>query len=92
MKVIQITDLTPDELQSLLKETISLVINQHQNSVKTIDDEVYYTRKQVASLFDVELSTIHNWSKKGILHPVGLGNRVYFKRSEIEQALIRLNP
>jgi len=49
------------------------------------------TRNEVAELFKCDLSTIHNWCKKGKLIPYGIGNRVYFKRSEIELSLINLS-
>lgn len=48
----------------------------------------YLTRNEVADLLKCDLSTIHNWCKKGKLIPYGIGNRVYFKRSEIEAVLI----
>lgn len=46
------------------------------------------TRDEVKNIFKCDLSTIHNWCKKGKLKPHGIGNRVYFKRSEIEAALL----
>jgi hypothetical protein len=46
------------------------------------------TRNEVAELFKCDLSTIHNWCKKGKLIPYGIANRVYFKRSEIDQFLL----
>lgn len=49
------------------------------------------TRNEVAELFKCDLSTIHNWCKKGKLIPYGIGNRVYFKRNEIELALTNLS-
>jgi excisionase family DNA binding protein len=48
------------------------------------------TRTQVSELLKCDLSTIHNWCKKGKLTPYGIGNRIYFKRSEIEAVLIPL--
>lgn len=52
----------------------------------------YLTRQNVADLFRVNLSTIHNWSKNGTLRPLGIGgSRVYFLRSDIDACLIPLN-
>jgi predicted DNA-binding transcriptional regulator AlpA len=48
------------------------------------------TRNEVAELLKCDLSTIWLWCKKGKLVPYGIGNRIYFKRSEIELALINL--
>ncbi|WP_019670797.1 helix-turn-helix domain-containing protein [Eudoraea adriatica] len=48
------------------------------------------TREETARYLKISLSALWHWSKKGILPSYGIGNRVYYKRSEIEKALIRL--
>jgi hypothetical protein len=45
------------------------------------------SRKEVADLFKCDLSTIHNWTKKGKLKKYCIGDRTYYKRSEVELAL-----
>ena len=52
----------------------------------------YLSRAQVAKMLSCDLSTIHNYCKKHKLIPYGIAGRVYFKRSEVEAALIPLNP
>ncbi|WP_299159308.1 helix-turn-helix domain-containing protein [uncultured Eudoraea sp.] len=49
------------------------------------------TREETAQSLKISLSTLWHWSKKGILPSYGIGNRVYYKRSEIENSLIRIN-
>ena len=49
------------------------------------------SRNEVAKLLKIDLSTVHNWTKKGKLLAHGLGNRVYYKRSEVEAAIKPLN-
>jgi excisionase family DNA binding protein len=46
------------------------------------------TREEMSNLLKCDLSTIHNWTKKGKLHAYGIGNRVYYKRSEVEASLV----
>ena len=50
----------------------------------------FLTRSEVAEMFKCDLSTIHNWTKKKKLNPYGIGNRVYYKRTEVEAALKQL--
>ena len=50
------------------------------------------TRQEVANFLKIDLSTLHHWTKKGKLTRYGLGKRIYFKRKEIEQALVELEP
>ena len=49
------------------------------------------TRNEVSELLKCDLSTLHNWVKKGKLIPYGIGSRIYFKRTDIENALVCLN-
>ncbi|HSC55290.1 MAG TPA: helix-turn-helix domain-containing protein [Phnomibacter sp.] len=51
----------------------------------------YLTREEVASLLKCDLSTLYHWTKKGKLKSYGIGNRVYYKRTEIELAIKPLN-
>ena len=42
-------------------------------------------------MLDVDLSTIHNWTKRGKLKAYGIAGRIYYKRSEVEMAIKPLN-
>lgn len=46
------------------------------------------TREEVAKILKCDLSTVHNWTKKGFLKSYGINGRVYYKSQEIENALI----
>lgn len=46
-----------------------------------------YTREETAKYLRISLPTLNIWSKTGTLKSYRLGNRVYYKRSDIEQAL-----
>ncbi|MDP1995536.1 MAG: helix-turn-helix domain-containing protein, partial [Ignavibacteria bacterium] len=51
----------------------------------------YLTRQEVAQMLSVDISTVHNYCKRKILNPLGIGGRVYFIRSEVEASLKPLN-
>ena len=52
--------------------------------------EEYLTRNDVSQMLKVDLSTIHIWTRDGKLIRYKLGKRVYYKRSEIEDALVEI--
>ncbi len=56
-----------------------------------IHNKEYLTRQEAAELLRVDLSTIHNWTKRNILTSYGIGGRVYYKKEEIDRAFIKLN-
>ena len=50
----------------------------------------YLGRKEVAEMLNVNISTIHNWTVKGILTALQIGGRIYYKKADIEAAMIKL--
>ena len=86
---IQFLGTSPIELSEILKEALKEQINEIKNSIP--QSEQLLTREQTADLLNVNLSTLWAWTKKGKLQSYGIGNKVFYKRSEIENSLIPLN-
>jgi excisionase family DNA binding protein len=55
------------------------------------EEDQLLTRKEAAKYLGVTVATVWRWSKNGNLPYYGIGNRVYYKRSEVESALIKLS-
>ena len=49
------------------------------------------SRSEIAKELSVSLVTIDQWCKKGILKRYRIGNLVRFKRSEIEEAITKID-
>lgn len=90
METIQFIQTTPEQLNTQIAETVKNQLSDFLENYKPKQPNDYLTRKEVSELLKVDLSTIHNWCKSGKLKPLGIGNRVYFLRFEIEQSLIPL--
>lgn len=78
-------DLKEEILQGV-KDYLQEILSQKKEK-ETID---LLTRQETAKFFSIDLSTLHNWTNQGKLQSYGIGNRKYYKLSEIEQALIKL--
>lgn len=91
METIQFLNVTPDELKKEITKEVINHLNEFLKNFKPKQPNEYYTRKEVSDLFKVDISTIHNWCKSGRLKPLGLGNRVYFLKSDIDKCLTPLN-
>lgn len=61
---------------------------QAKEPVLQSNEPTLMTRAEVSKFFQVNMSTVRNWSISGILQPYYIGDRVYFKRSEVMNALI----
>ena len=90
MNTIQITELTTNELKSLLMKEVQQVVNQIREEFQPKTQTQYLTRKQVEIMLDINLTTLNNWTNKGVLISYGIQGRVYYKRDEVERAFIEL--
>ncbi|WP_167607628.1 helix-turn-helix domain-containing protein [Maribellus sediminis] len=90
-RLIQFISIVLNELIQPLKNQIKEEFKELKRQVQPKEPEEYLTRNEVKDLLKVDLSTIHNWTKRGKLKAYGIGNRVYYKRSEVEQAIKPLN-
>lgn len=91
MSTVQFIQTTPEQLQEKISEGVKNQLQDFLKNFKPKQPNEYLTRSEVADLFKVDLSTIHNWCKSGKLKPMGIGARVYFLRSDIEKSLTPLN-
>ena len=92
MSQIQFIQYTPQQLQEEIQRGIKAQLDGFLQHFKPKQPNEYLTRSDVAQMFNVDLSTVHNWCKSGKLKPMGIGSRVYFLREDIEASLIPLKP
>jgi hypothetical protein len=88
---VQFIQYTPEQLRSEISNGVKIQLDDFLKHFKPVQPAEYLTRQQVAKMFDVDLSTVHNWCKSGKLKPLGIGSRVYFLRSQVEASLKPLN-
>ena len=86
MGTIQMIQVTPNELANLISESVKTQIQELINATnkeqpKDVNDLL--SRKETAEFFKVSLVSIHSWMKDGIIKPYKVGNRTYFKKSEL---------
>jgi len=91
MDTIQFIQVTPEQLQDAILKGIKEQLNELKKEFQPKEPTEYLTRNEVKKLLKVDLSTVHNWTKKGKLKAYGIGHRVYYKRKEVEQVLTPLN-
>ena len=89
MKVLQLEQISSRLLLSKF-DGLSLEIKELKSQLQPKEPVHYLTRRQVAEMFAISLVTVNEWRKKGILKAYKIGNRVYFKRNEVEAALVEI--
>lgn len=90
MNAIQFVQCTPEDFQSALSKAVRAELEKFLAHYKPKQPNDHLTRAEVSAMFDIDMSTVHNWCKTGRLKPLGIGKRVYFLRSDVEQSLVPL--
>lgn len=97
MSEIKVITASLSEHETLLRTLINDVFKTHieklsSNLVKPHQEEKeFLTRKETAKFLQISLVCLHDWMKKGIVTPYKLGNRTYFKHSQIVESLLNSN-
>ena len=82
-KTVQIQEVSVDELADKVAEKLLNKIGVYLKEYATKNDDTILTREETAKFLRINITTLWNWSKRGILIPFGIGNRVYYKKQEI---------
>jgi excisionase family DNA binding protein len=91
MQTVQFISVTPEQLQNAIIEGVKTQLEDLKKHFAPKTPNVYLTRQEVAEMLSVDLSTIHNWKVKGILTAYQIGGRVFYLRTDVENAIVKLN-
>ena len=80
----------PDELKNEIATIKNELAEIKLNLQKPTENTKYLGRKEVAEMLNVNISSVHNYTVKGILTAFQLGGKVYYRKVDIEAAMIEL--
>ena len=87
MKQINITQIDPDKFF----ERFQIRLEELLQKVSKKESKELLTRQETSEYLSINLSTLWSYTRKGKLNAYSIGNRVYYKQSEIDEALIKIN-
>ncbi|GAK95502.1 hypothetical protein JCM19294_2284 [Nonlabens tegetincola] len=87
-RLLQIQDITLDELAEAVSEKLMTKIKLYLNQVEeSKDHDTYLTREEAAQYFKISLGTLWSWTKKGVVKSCRIGNRVYYLKADLKKAV-----
>ena len=88
MSEVKIIHTTPSELCSIVSNSVKKALDEYKKEQnKSTSKDQLLTRKHTCEFLGINLSTLWHWTKKGKLNSKKIGNRVYYLKSEILEAL-----
>lgn len=77
-------------IKKIEKELFNGLPNFGEHKPLEIENELM-TRKQCKDFFQVSYVTLYNWKKKGILMPLVIGGKVFYKKESIIELISSKN-
>ena len=88
---VVLTTMSLDELTSIIGTTVKNAMSTDKPVDKVIQENNDFVKiEEVCKLFHVSKVTIHSWKKSGKLPFYRISNKVYFKKSEIIEAMNKI--
>jgi excisionase family DNA binding protein len=78
-------------IQELVEALKPLLHSQNAVNQTQASENELLTREETCKLLSINKTTLWKHTKSGKLKSLGLGNRVYYKKSELLQAVKHLN-
>jgi len=75
------------ELLEMVNYCVLSTRKELEQQITDSNTETYPSRQKVAEMLDVDLSTLHRWSKQGYLVPIEVGGKRRYRMSEVKKIL-----
>lgn len=91
METTMLHGVNPDQLKELISSSVKNEIEVLKKEFQPKEPEQLLTREETMQMLKISSFCLHNWMNKGILKKYKVGNRTYFKRSDIEEIINHSN-
>ncbi len=89
VQTIQI-NITPEELELLLQKSVQVELEKVISKIAPQSNEKeFFTRQQAIDFLGISYVCLHDWTNKGIISAYKLGNRTYYKYSELVEKIMK---
>lgn len=91
MNTLQFISTSPEELVELINDRVKVQFqNFHKELLSQEADDELLTREETCNFLKINSSTLWHWTNNNKVFAYGIGNRRYYKRSELINCLTRL--
>ena len=85
--MVQLIQITEEKLTSTIIESLKKEIEILKTQFQPQQPTEWISRNDVAKMLGVSFTTLYSWNRKKILVAYSIGNRVYYKREQVNNAL-----
>ena len=87
---ILLQNLNTADLTQLIKDGVKSQLDDFKETFNTHNPDELLTREETCKYFQIDSSTLWHWTNKGKVTAYGIGNRRYYKKTELLESLTAL--
>ncbi|TPV31945.1 helix-turn-helix domain-containing protein [Paucihalobacter ruber] len=85
--MVQLIQITEEKLTETILIAIKKELEELKKEFQPKQPSKWISRIEAAEILGVSFPTLYSWHKKKVLTAYSIGNRVYYKREDIDNAL-----
>lgn len=92
-KTILLHEISPEDLTEIIRKAVRAELTAFllELNIDKNDPDVLLSRAEACDLLKVSLTTLWNWTKSDKVKAYGMGNRIFYKKKELLESLVKLN-
>ncbi|WP_282073945.1 helix-turn-helix domain-containing protein [Polaribacter atrinae] len=91
MQTVQFISVTPEQLKNQIIEGVKSQLEDLKKFYQPKEPKKYLTRAEVSKMLSVDISTVHNLTKRNVLEKYQIGGRCLYLRSQVENSIVKVN-
>lgn len=88
--ILQLENTNAHDFKNEIVKDVITAMKGFANTLQP-DNEQLLTRDETAKMLSVSLVTLWDWTRKDIIPAYRIGNKVRYKKSEVSEALQKMN-
>lgn len=90
-QILQIESVNAIDFKKEILSDFTGALQIFANTLQNPDKDKLLSRQETADLLSVSLVTLWDWTKKDLIPAFKIGNKVRYKKSEVLEALQKMN-
>ncbi|HLP64264.1 helix-turn-helix domain-containing protein [Flavobacterium sp.] len=90
MNTVNVQNIDINQFKDIIVSIIKEQLDGIYEALKKKDDETLLTREETFRFLKIDSTTLWYWTKEGKLKCYGIGNKRYYKKSEVLECLTLL--
>lgn len=90
-QIIQIENTNSTDFKNEIVNEFKIALQDFATNTQSNDNNILLTRDDTAKMLSVSLVTLWDWTRKDLIPAYRIGNKVRYKKSEVLDALQKMN-